>query len=98
MSEYLLRLYITGRTPRSERAIANLHELCERELAGHYHVEVVDLLECPELAAADQILATPTLIKQLPQPVRRVIGDLADIEKVLVGLDLVSLPGGASGR
>lgn len=87
-NKYLLRLYITGMTPRSERAIANLKRICEEDLKKQYEMEVVDVLEHPQLAENERILATPTLIKELPPPIRRVIGDLTDAEKVLLGLDL----------
>ncbi len=89
MPEFVLRLYITGRTLRSERAIANLRRLCEEELAGQYGLEIIDLLERPQLGEDEKILATPTLIKNLPSPLRRVIGDLSDTEKVILGLDLL---------
>ena len=86
---YRLRLYITGRTSRSLRAIENLRTLCQAELHGEYDVEVVDVLEYPQLAEHEKILATPTLVKRLPEPVRKIIGDLSDHEKVLLGLDLI---------
>lgn len=86
--KYLLKLYVTGRTPRAERAIANLSRLCDQELEGAYELEVIDVLKHPQLAEDDRILATPALIKQLPPPLRRVIGDLSDTDKVLLGLDL----------
>jgi circadian clock protein KaiB len=86
--EYLLRLYVSGRGGRADRAIANLRSLCERELAGRYRIEVVDVLEHPDLAEREKILATPTLIRQLPTPIRRIIGDLSDGSRVLLGLDL----------
>jgi len=85
---YILKLYITGRSPRAERAIANLKRLCKDELEGCYELEIIDVLEHPELAENDRILATPTLIKQLPPPLRRVIGDLSNRDKVLLGLDV----------
>lgn len=88
MSEYVLKLYVTGRSPRAERAIENLRRLCEEELAGCYELQIIDVLEHPSLAEDERILATPTLIKQLPPPLRRVIGDLSDKDKVLLGLDL----------
>lgn len=88
MDEYVLKLYVTGRTPRSERAIMTLREICETELAGRYELVVIDVLEQPTLAENEKILATPTLIKELPPPLRRMIGDLSDKEKVLLGLDL----------
>lgn len=86
--KYLLRLFISGETPRSEKCIANLRAVCERELEGEYELEVIDVLERPQLAEDEKILATPTLIKKLPPPVRRLIGDLSDREKVLIGLDV----------
>jgi circadian clock protein KaiB len=88
MDKFLLKLYITGQTPKSERAIANLRRICEEELGSQYEMVVIDVLERPQLAEDEKILATPTLIKQLPPPLRRVIGDLSDTEKVLLGLDL----------
>lgn len=87
--EYLLRLYIAGKTPRSDRAIANLERLCVEELAGRYRVEVIDVTKNPLAGEEEKILATPTVVKRLPLPVRRVIGDLSETEKVLIGLDLV---------
>lgn len=87
-SDYILRLYITGHTARSERAISNLRRICQEELGGKYDLLVIDVLEQPQLAEEQKILATPTLIKQLPQPLRRIIGDLSDTEKVLLGLDV----------
>ena len=78
---------MTGKTPRAERAIANLRRICDEELRGQYEMQVIDVLEHPQLAEDEKILATPTLIKQLPPPLRRVIGDLSDKDKVLLGLD-----------
>lgn len=93
MSEYRLRLYVTGQTPRAERAIANLHRLCEKEFDGRsYEIEVIDVLERPELAEQEKILATPTLVMFLPPPIRRVIGDLSKSDKVLLGLGLLPSP------
>ena len=83
-----LRLYVAGNTPRCEAAEFNLRKVCEEYLAGRYTIEVVDLLENPTLAQGDQILAVPTLVRKLPMPVRRIIGDLSNTERVLVGLDL----------
>jgi len=83
-----MRLYIAGQTPKSLRALANLKRICEEHLAGKYDIEVVDLLANPQLASTDQILAIPTLIRKLPEPMRKIIGDLSNIERVLVGLDL----------
>jgi circadian clock protein KaiB len=91
MNKFILKLYITGTTPNSERAIANLQRLCKEELDVQYEVIVIDVLENPQLAEDEKILATPTLIKVLPPPFRRVIGDLSDTEKVLLGLDLKSV-------
>ena len=92
MDKFLLKLYVTGQTPRSERAIANLRRICEEDLGGQYEMTVIDVLERPQLAEDEKILATPTLIKQLPPPLRRVIGDLSDTEKVLLGLDMQPVP------
>lgn len=86
--EYVLRLYVAGKTARSEQAIADLKRMCEQELGGVYRVEVTDVLEDPAAAKREKVLATPTVIKELPLPVRRVIGDLSQWEQVLVGLDL----------
>ena len=83
-----LRLYVAGQTPKSLTAMANLKKLCEENLAGRYHIEVIDLLMNPQLARADQILAIPTLVRRLPEPIRRIIGDLSSSERVLVGLDV----------
>jgi len=83
-----MRLYIAGQTPKSLRALANLKQICEQHLAGKYHIEIIDLLENPQLASIDQILAIPTLIRKLPEPMRKIIGDLSNVERVLVGLDL----------
>jgi circadian clock protein KaiB len=92
MDKFLLKLYVTGQTPRSERAIANLHRICEKDLGGRYQMVVIDVLERPQLAEDEKILATPTLIKSLPPPLRRVIGDLSNTEKVLLGLDMQPVP------
>ena len=83
-----LRLYVAGQTPKSILAFANLKKICEKHLAGEYTIEVIDLLENPQLAAGDQILAIPTLVRKLPQPIKKIIGDLSNTERVLVGLDL----------
>jgi circadian clock protein KaiB len=83
-----LRLYVAGQTPRSLTAFSNLKAICENHLEGRYHIEVVDLLEHPQLSKGDQILAIPTLVRKLPHPMRKIIGDLSDTESVLVGLDL----------
>lgn len=83
-----LRLYVAGQTAKSLQAFANLKRICEEHLAGQYRIEVVDLLQNPQLAKGDQILALPTLVRKLPAPVRKIIGDLSNTERVLVGLDL----------
>ena len=83
-----LKLYVAGQTPKSIAAFANLKKICEEKLAGKYSIEVIDLLENPQLAQGDQILAIPTLVRKLPVPVRKIIGDLSNTERVLVGLDL----------
>jgi circadian clock protein KaiB len=85
---WTLRLYVAGQTPKSIVAFANLKRICEEHLAGRYQIEVVDLIEQPQLARGDQILAIPTLVRRLPEPMRKIIGDLSDTERVLVGLDL----------
>jgi circadian clock protein KaiB len=85
---YNLRLYVAGQTPKSLTAIANLKRICEEHLAGAYSIEVVDLLISPQLAAGDQIVALPTLVRRLPPPLKRIIGNLSDTERVLVGLDI----------
>ena len=86
---FLLRLYVAGQTPKSMTAFANLKNICEEHLAGRYEIEVVDLLKNPTLAQGDQILAIPTLVRKLPEPVRKIIGDLSNTERVLIGLDLL---------
>ncbi len=83
-----LRLYVAGQTAKSITAFANLKKLCEEHLKGKYHIEVIDLLENPQLAKGDQILAIPTLVRKLPEPIKKIIGDLSNTERVLVGLDL----------
>ena len=88
MHKFVLKLYVTGQTPRSQLAILNLRRICEEELGGSYEMAVIDVLERPQLAEDEKILATPTLVKELPAPLRRIIGDLSDSEKVLLGLDL----------
>ena len=85
---YNLRLYVAGQTPKSLTAIANLKRICEDHLAGRYVVEVIDLLKTPQLAEGDQIVALPTLVRHLPPPLKRIIGNLSDTERVLVGLDI----------
>jgi circadian clock protein KaiB len=85
---YNLRLYVAGQTPKSIAAIANLKKICEKYLSGGYNIEVIDLMKNPALAQRHQIVAIPTLIRQLPEPLKRIIGDLSNLEKVLVGLDI----------
>ena len=85
---YDLRLYIAGQTPRAVKALENLEQICREHLSGRYRIVVIDLLKTPKLARGDQIVAVPTLVRKLPVPVRRIIGDLSDTERVLVGLDI----------
>lgn len=93
VARWQLRLYVAGHTPKSARALANLQALCEEHLAGEYTIEVVDLVKNPQLAEGDQIVAVPTLVRKLPPPLKRIIGDLSNTEKILVGLDLRPLRG-----
>ncbi len=86
--EWILRLYVAGKTAKSMAAYANLKRICEEHLAGQYRIVVIDLLENPQLARGDQIVAVPTLVRRLPEPVRKIIGDLSNTERVLVGLDI----------
>ena len=86
--EWQLRLYVAGETARSVAALGNLRRICEEHLAGKYEIEVIDLLVRPQLAKGEQIVAIPTLVRKLPEPVRKIIGDLSDHERVLIGLDL----------
>ena len=88
MQKFIIKLYVTGQTARSLRAIANLRRICEEELKGEYDLMVIDVLERPQLAEDEKILATPTVVRELPPPIRRIIGDLSDTERVLLGLDL----------
>jgi circadian clock protein KaiB len=87
-AEWKLRLYVAGQTPKSLTAFANLRRICEEHLAGRYEIEVVDLLKHPELAQSDQIIALPTLVRKLPQPIKRIVGDLSNSERVMVGMNL----------
>ncbi len=89
MSQYLLKLYITGNSLKSQRAISNLFRICKEELDDRYVVEIVDVLEQPQKAEEEKIMVTPTLIKQLPPPIQRIIGDMSNTDKVLLGLDIV---------
>lgn len=91
MAKLRLRLYITGKTAQSERAISNLREIIEVDLKDKYELEIIDILERPQLAEDEKIIATPTLLKELPPPLRKIIGDLSDKEKVLLGLDLKNI-------
>ena len=86
--QHELRLYVAGQTPKSVTALANLRRICEEHLAGQYKIEVIDLLQNPQLARDDQIIAIPTLVRKLPMPIRKIIGDLSNAEKVLIGLQL----------
>ena len=88
VAQWMLRLYVAGNTPNSVAAFGNLKDICEVHLGGKYDIEVVDLLRQPQLAAGDQIIAVPTLVRKLPRPVKKIIGDLSNKERVLVGLDL----------
>jgi circadian clock protein KaiB len=92
-----LRLYVAGQTPKALRAFANLRKICDEHLAGRYKIEVIDLLEDPQLGRGDQILALPTLVRRLPSPIKKIIGDLSNTERVLVGLDLRPRQGGPRG-
>ncbi len=94
VAEWQLRLYVAGKTAKSEAALANLKVICENHLAGRYSIEVIDLLVNPKLAAGDQILAVPTLVRKFPTPIRKIIGDLSNKERVLVGLNLLPLTAG----
>jgi circadian clock protein KaiB len=87
-AEWELRLYVAGSSRKSVTAMSNLKKICDEHLAGKYRIEVIDLLENPQLAAGDQIIAIPTLVRKLPQPIRKVIGDLSNTERALIGLDL----------
>ena len=87
-AKYVFRLYVTGMTPKSTQAIAKVRELCKKHLAGRYELKVIDIYQQPKLAKGEQIIATPTLIKKLPLPLRRLIGDMSDTERFLVGIDL----------
>ena len=86
---YVLRLYVTGQTPRSLQAIENIKRICDEHLSGRYDLEVIDIYQRPSLAAGERVIATPTLVRSLPAPIRRFVGDLSDTEKVLFGLDLI---------
>ena len=95
---YTLRLYVTGLTPRSARAVKNLQAICDEHLAGRYDLEVIDIYQQPVLTRGEQIIAAPTLIKKLPLPMRRIIGDMSNRDRVLLGLDLIVTPGQAHGK
>ncbi len=96
--KYVLRLYVTGMTPRSARAVKNLQAICDEYLAGRYDLEVIDIYQQPVLTRGEQIIAAPTLIKKLPLPMRRIIGDMSNRDRVLLGLDLVLAPAPARGK
>ena len=89
--EYILKLYVSGMTPKSRKAVSNVKEICETHLKGRYTLRVIDLYQNPKLAKGEQIVAMPTLIKKLPPPLRKIIGDMSDKDKLLVGLDLVKI-------
>ena len=89
---FILRLYVAGQSPKAIAAFANLKTICEEQLKGRYEIEVIDLLENPKLAREDQIVALPTLVRRLPPPLRKIIGDLSNTERVLIGLNLLSRP------
>ena len=91
---YQLRLYVAGSTPQSQRAIANIKQICEEHLSGRFELEVIDIYQQPKLLEGEQIIAAPTLIKKLPRPLRRFVGDLSNLERILVGLDLQPGKGG----
>jgi circadian clock protein KaiB len=90
--KWILRLYVAGLTPTAERALANIKTICTQHLEGQYALQVIDLLESPALAELDQIFAVPTLVRQLPSPLRKIVGDLSDIPKVMAGLDIKTGP------
>jgi circadian clock protein KaiB len=91
--KYVLRLYIAGTSARSSRAVANIRQICERNLNGRYDLEVIDIYQRPALARGEQIIAAPTLVKMLPAPLRRFIGDLSDTQRILIGMDLIANDG-----
>jgi circadian clock protein KaiB len=93
-SQWVLTLYVAGQSPKSLTALRNLRQLCEQYLRGRYQLDVIDLLQHPELALSDQIVAIPTLVRRLPEPVRKIIGDLSKTERVVIGLELLSRGGG----
>jgi circadian clock protein KaiB len=92
-AEWKLRLYVAGQTPKSLTAFANLRRICEEHLAGRYQIEVIDLMKHPELAQTDQIIAIPTLVRKLPEPIKRIVGDLSNSERVILGMNLEKLSG-----
>jgi circadian clock protein KaiB len=96
--EWILRLYVAGQSVRSAEALRNLERICDEHLAGRYRIEIIDLLKHPQLARGDQIVAVPTLVRHLPPPMKKIIGDLSNAERVLVGLDLLPRRRGAGGR
>jgi circadian clock protein KaiB len=96
--EWRLRLYVAGQTPKSLTAFANLKRICEEHLAGRYQIEVIDLMRQPELAQTDQIIALPTLVRKLPEPIKRIVGDLSNSERVVLGMNLEKLSGPPSSK
>lgn len=94
-ARFFLRLYVAGASPKAARALANLRQICDTHLAGRYEVEVIDLVDHPDLARVDQICAVPALVRRLPPPVRKIIGDLSNTDRVLVGLELIEGSGAA---
>jgi circadian clock protein KaiB len=96
--EWELRLYVAGNTPNSTAAFSNLSQICETHMGGRYRIEIIDLLRSPQLASGDQIIAIPTLVRRLPTPIKKIIGDLSNTERVLVGLDLKPAARTASGK
>ena len=92
-AEWKLRLYVAGQTPKSLTAFANLRRICEEHLAGRYQIEVIDLMRHPEMAQTDQIIALPTLVRKLPEPIKRIVGDLSNSERVVLGMNLEKLSG-----
>ena len=92
-AEWKLRLYVAGQTPKSLTAFANLRRICEEHLAGRYQIEVIDLMKHPELAQTDQIIAIPTLVRKLPEPIKRIVGDLSNSERVVLGMNLEKISG-----
>jgi circadian clock protein KaiB len=89
--KWKLRLYVAGQTPRSLAALANLQRICKENMSGRYHIEVIDLVKTPDLAQRDQIFAIPTLVRKMPEPIKRIVGDLSNLERVLVGMEIAPI-------